>query len=110
LDTANTMLLGINNAGVIAGSTTTTGFTLNLPSTFTPQTVPGATSVQTIGINNAGNTAGFYMDAGGLTHGYTDIGGVVSAPVDRPHTVFNQLLGINDANTVVGYSSATDPA
>src|SRR6185312_2763992 len=81
-----------------------------LPSTFTPQTVPGATSVQTIGINNAGNTAGFYMDAGGLTHGYTDIGGTVSAPVDRPGTVFNQLLGINDANTVVGYSSATDPA
>ncbi len=109
VDLANTMLLGINNAGVIAGSTTTTGFTLHLPSTFTPQTVPGSTSVQTIGINNAGDTAGFYMDAGGLTHGYTDIGGVVSAPVDRAHTVFNQLLGINDADTVVGYSSAADP-
>lgn len=109
IDLANTMLLGINNSGEIAGSTTSTGFTLTLPNTFTPQTVPGATSVQTIGINNAGDTAGFYTDAAGNTHGYTNIGGVVSAPVDRPGTVFNQLLGINDARTTVGYDSATDP-
>lgn len=110
VDLVNTMLLGINNSGVIAGSTTSTGFTLNLPSTFTPQTVPGAASVQTIAINNAGDTAGFYTDANGLTHGYTNIGNVVSAPVDRPGSVFNQLLGINDALTTVGYDSVTDPA
>lgn len=108
IDLANTMLLGINNSGEIAGSTTSTGFTLTLPNTFTPQTVAGAATVQTIGINNAGDTAGFYTDAAGNTHGYTDIGGVLSAPVDRPGSVFNQLLGINDARTTVGYDSATD--
>lgn len=107
-DPANTMLLGINNGGEIAGSTTSTGFTLTLPSTFTPQTVPGATSVQTIGINNTGDTAGFYMNPDNTTHGYTDIGGTVTPLVDRPGSVFNQLLGINDARTTVGYDSATD--
>lgn len=110
----NTMGLGINNGGEVAGSTgpngNLTGFTLTLPNNFTPQTVPGGTNVQTIGINNAGDTAGFYNDAAGNTHGYTNIGGVVSAPVDRPGSVFNQLLGINDALTTVGYDSATDPA
>jgi hypothetical protein len=42
------------------------------------------------------------MDAGGTTHGYTDIGGVFKT-VDLPGTVFNQGLGINSANTTVGY-------
>ncbi len=111
IDLANTMLLGINNSGEIAGSTGNgAGFTLTLPNTFTPQNVPGATSVQTIAINSAGDTTGFYTDANNLTHGYTDIGGTVTPLVDRPGSVFNQLLGINDAHTTVGYDSVTDPA
>ncbi len=61
------------------------------------------------GINSAGNTVGIYMDAGGTTHGFTDIGGTFTT-VDQPGTVFNQGLGINSSNVTVGYSSATDPA
>ncbi len=110
LDPANTMLLGINNSDLIAGSTTSTGFTLTLPSTFTAQVAPvGSTSLQTVGINSAGSTDGFYVDAAGTTNGYTNIGGVFTGMVNRPGTVFNQLLGINGSNTLVGYSSATDP-
>ncbi|MGA9867133.1 MAG: PEP-CTERM sorting domain-containing protein [Acetobacteraceae bacterium] len=108
LDPANTMLLGINNSDQISGSTTSTGFTLTLPSSFAAQIAPvGSTSLQTVGINSAGSTDGFYVDASGTTNGYTAIGATFST-VNRPGTVFNQLLGINDSNTLVGYSSATD--
>jgi len=108
LDTANTMLLGINNSDQISGSTTSTGFTLTLPSSFAAQIAPaGSTSLTTVGINSAGSTDGFYVDASGTTNGYTAIGPVFST-VNRPGTVFNQLLAINDSNTLVGYSSATD--
>ena len=106
LDPANTMLLGINNSDLIAGSTTSTGFTLTLPNSFTPQAAPaGATSLTTVGINGAGSTDGFYVDAAGTTNGYTNIGGVFTGTVNRPGTAFNQLLGINNSNTLVGYSS-----
>lgn len=107
-DPAFTQLLGINNSDLISGSTAASGFTLTLPSSFTPQNFPGATTTTTVGINSAGSTDGFYVDAGGTTNGYTNIGGVFTGAVNRPGTAFNQLLAINDSNTLVGYSS-TDP-
>lgn len=111
-DPTFTQLLGINNAGTIAGfhgAVTAQGFTLTLPSTFTNQNFPGAMTTMVTAINGAGSTAGIYVDVSGTTHGYTDIGGTFMT-VDQPGTVFNQALGINDGNTTVGYSSATDPA
>lgn len=110
-DPTFTQLLGINNAGTIAGyhgAAINQGFTLVLPNSFTSEMFPGSTQTQVVGINGAGDTAGFYIDAGGTTHGFTNIGGVF-ATVDRPSTAFNQLLGINNSNVTVGYSS-TDPA
>ena len=104
-DPAFTQLLGINNAGTIAGfhgATTAQGFTLTLPNTFTDQNFPGSAQTMVTGINGAGSTVGIYMDQAGTTHGYTDIGGVFKT-VDQPGTVFNQGLGINNANTTVGY-------
>lgn len=53
-------------------------------------------------INGAGSTAGIYQDAGGTTHGYTDMGGVFTT-VDQPGAAFNQALGINNSNTTVSY-------
>ena len=106
-----TQLLGINNAGTIAGfqgALAAQGFTLTLPGNFTPENFPGAASTQVVGINAAGDTAGIYVDAGGVTHGFTRIGGTF-ATIDQPGTAFNQALGINSANVTVGYSS-TDPA
>ena len=60
-----------------------------------------------IGINNTGWTVGFYVDSVGLTHGFT-FNTPTYTTVDAPGTAFNQLLGINDSLTTVGYSS-TDP-
>jgi hypothetical protein len=103
-------LLGINNAGTIGGfdnNVTAQGFTLTLPSTFTPENFPGAASTMVTAINNNGDTAGIYTDTGGNTHGFTKIGGAF-ATVDNPASVvFNQALGINDANTTVGYYAPT---
>jgi hypothetical protein len=104
-DPTFTQLLGINNAGMIAGfhgAVTAQGFTLTLPNNFTPQNFPASTQTMTIGINQAGSTAGIYMDANGFTHGYTDIGGTFTT-VDAPGTIFNQALGINANNVTVGY-------
>ena len=102
---AFTQLLGINDAGTIAGfhgAATAHGFTLTLPNTFTSQNFPGSAMSMVTAINGVGSTAGIYQDFGGTTHGYTDIGGTFTT-VDRPGTVFNQALGINSANTTVGY-------
>lgn len=104
-DPTFTQLLGVNNAGVIAGfhgATTAQGFTLTLPNAFTSQNFSGSVQTMVTGINGAGSTVGIYMDAAGTTHGYTDIGNVFKT-VDQPGTVFNQGLGINNANTTVGY-------
>ncbi len=112
-DPAFTQLLGINNAGTIAGYfgdgvvVPNNGFTLVLPNNYTPQNYPAAAQTQVIGINNTGWTDGFYVDAGGTTHGFTNNGGSFMN-VDAPGTAFNQLLGVNDGGTAVGYSS-TDP-
>ena len=111
-DLGFTQLLGINNSGTIAGfhgATMAQGFTLTLPNTFTNENYPASSQTMVTGINSAGSTVGIYVDAGGNTHGFTDIGGTFKT-VDQPGTVFNQGLGINASNTTVGYSSAIDPA
>jgi hypothetical protein len=109
-DTAFTQLLGINNTSMIAGYWgdgtvfPNHGFTLVLPNSFTPENFPSASQTQVIGINNNGWTDGFYVDQGGVTHGFTHNGATFTT-VDAPTTAFNQLLGINDGLTAVGYSS-----
>ena len=110
-DPAFTQLLGINNSGTIAGYfgdgsvVPNNGFTLVLPNSYTPENFPGSTQTQVIGINNTGWTAGFYVDSAmpGVTHGFTYNGSFTN--VDAPGTAFNQILGINDGFTAVGYSS-----
>jgi len=107
-----TQLLGINNAGTIAGyhgaGTTpqnpNKGFTLTFPSNFVDENFPGSAQTQVVGINNLGNTGGFYVDTAGTTHGFLDTQGVFTT-VDAPKTAFNQILGVNDYGVAVGYSS-----
>ena len=104
------MLLGINKAGVIAGyygsgadaQHPNKGFVLTMPSTFTPENYPNSAQTQVIGINNHGDTAGFYVDTKGVTHGFTEINGTF-ATVDVPGTTFNQLLGLNNNGEQAGY-------
>ncbi len=118
-DPAFTQLLGINNSGTIAGYfgdgviVPNNGFTLTLPNSYTPENFPGAAQTQVIGINASGETDGFYVTpvvgtTGGVTNGFTDVNGTFIT-VDAPNTVFNQLLGVNNAGVVSGYSSATNP-
>ncbi len=52
------------------------GFTLTLPSTFMPENYPASAQTQIIGIDNHGDTDGFYVDAAGTTHGFLERGGV----------------------------------
>ncbi len=60
-------------------------------------------------INAAGDTAGFYVDVAGNTHGFTRIGGTFTTVDDPLSVVFNQALGINNGQTTVGYY-ASSPA
>ncbi len=115
-DPAFNQLLGINNAGVIAGyfgdgtTVPNNGYTLS-GGVYTPENFPGAAQTQVVAINNvlnsgAYNTAGFYVDNTGANHGFSNMGGTFTT-VDNALTTstpaFNQLLGLNDHNVAVGF-------
>ncbi|MGA7412396.1 MAG: hypothetical protein WBW33_18100, partial [Bryobacteraceae bacterium] len=51
------------------------GYTLVPPNSFTSENFPGSVQTQVVAINSAGDTAGFYVDAGGNTHGFVNVGG-----------------------------------
>jgi hypothetical protein len=113
-----TQLLGINNAGTIAGYfgdgtiVPNNGFTIAPPygaANFTAENFPSAVQTQVVGINNTGTTVGFYVDALGNNVGFSDIGGVFTS-VMSPNaaslttgTSFTQLLGVNNANVAAGF-------
>ena len=113
-----TQLLGINNAGTIAGYfgdgsiVPNNGFTLAPPygsGNFTAEnaTTLGAVQTQVIGINNTGATVGFYIDGSGNNHGFIFAGNTYTT-VDNPLTgtttpTLNQLLGINDNWLAAGF-------
>jgi hypothetical protein len=102
--------LGINDSGVISGyygsgadaAHPNKGYTLVPPSSFTSVNFPGSVQSQVVAINNAGDTAGFYVDAGGNTHGFVNVGGTFRT-IDNPGGTFNQLLGLNSLGTAAGY-------
>ena len=110
-------LLGINNAGVIAGYfgdgtvVNNNGFTYN-GGTFTAQNVSGADQTQVVAINNTMTngtyqTAGFWVNNGtGANHGFTNVGGTVTN-VDGPGATFTQVLGLNNNNQAVGFYGST---
>ncbi len=103
-----TQLLGINNAGVIAGyhgANVNKGFTYNSSTkTFTNENYPGSAQTQVTGINNSGKTVGFYINSKNQTFGFTDAGGAFTS-VALPGTPFNQLLSQNDVGQAAGYYS-----
>ncbi len=112
--------LGINSSGEIAGyfgsgamGHPNQGYTTTAPYTsFTSENFPGSVQTQVTGINDAGTTVGFWSDSNngvGLdsNFGFVDQGGTFTN-VNNPNTgatppVFNQLLGINNSNTAVGF-------
>jgi len=108
-DTNFTQLLGINNGGTIAGYfgdgtiVPNNGFTLALPTSFTPENFPGSVQTQVVGINSSGETVGFYIDAGGVNHGFTDIGNTFKSVSDPNTTTVTQLLGVSASGEAAGY-------
>lgn len=101
-----TQLLGINDFDVIVGyhgATVNKGIVFNPPSTFHNQNFPASTQTQVVGINNNFKTAGFYIDSGGVTHGFLRKSNGTFSTVDFPGTQFNQLLGLNFHAQAVGY-------
>ena len=120
-------LLGINGGGTIAGyfgsgaaGHPNKGYTLVPPygqGNYTNENFPSSVQTQVTGLNNTGVTVGFWSNSNNgppndANFGFTDVGGVFTN-VNNPHTpagalTFNQLLGVNDSNTAVGfYTDAT---
>src|SRR5260370_32495298 len=102
-DVAFTQLLGINNASKIAGFfgdgavVPNNGFTLMLPSNFTPENFPSSVQTQVVGINNPGETVGFWIDGNGVNHGFTDIGGTFLNVSNPNTTTLTPPLGLDES-------------
>jgi hypothetical protein len=111
-------LLGINVHNVIAGyfgsgadpQHPNKGYQLDPPygqGNYVNENFPGSAQTQVTGIDDKGNTSGFWVTAGGTNHGFIDWNGVFASYND-PSTPkvkgsVNQLLGINNAGTAVGF-------
>ncbi len=107
-------LLGINNAGTIAGYfgdgtvVPNNGYTWTATGGFVAENVPGAVQTQVIGINNTGTTVGFSVDATGNNTGFVHTSTGFTTPITNPSTptaapTTNQLLGVNDHNLAAGF-------
>ena len=68
---------------------------------FTPVDFPLARRTIASGINDAGEIAGLYSDAGNNTHGFVDAGGAF-ATVDVAGARDTQLTGIASGGAVTG--------
>jgi len=108
-------LLGINNAGKIAGyfgsgasGHPNKGYTLSKPyhqHNYTNENFPGSMQTQVTAINNEGDTAGFWVDGNGNNFGFIEWNGVFTSYQD-PNTgtgTVNQLLGLNAHGIAVGF-------
>lgn len=117
-------LLGVNNAGTIAGyfgigqtpaapnANPNKGYTLAPPYTqasYTNENFPNSAQTQVVGINSFGLTVGFWVDNNTAfdNFGFVDNGGTFTSVVD-PNTptvagAVNQLLGVNDLKEAAGF-------
>ncbi|MBO0869569.1 MAG: CHRD domain-containing protein [Micromonosporaceae bacterium] len=113
-------LLGINNDGVIAGyfgsgaqGQPNKGYTVRRNgSVFQDENFPGSVQTQVTGLNNSGVTVGFMSsmnnaDAVNDNIGWYAANGrfhrVAFPTADNANPPVNQLLGVNDGGTAVGF-------
>lgn len=109
--TAFNQLLGLNDLGQKAGysSTDATGATLQLAFTsqggvftyLTPYFPVVPLNNQATDINNSSMVSGFYVDSGGVTHGFL-LNGATLTPLDFPGSKSTKALGLNNKGQVVG--------
>jgi hypothetical protein len=102
-------LIGVNNKDLAVGfyndrHGNSHGYTFDITtSTFSADiNDPFAVSTAAAAINNSGEIAGFYTDAGHVIHGFLDNGGVFTT-VDAPGASETELLGLNDRGIAVGF-------
>jgi hypothetical protein len=110
-------LLGINSHNVIAGyfgigskAHPNKGYLLKPPygqGDYVNENFPGSAQTQVTGIDNKGNTSGFWVSKAGTQRGFVEWNGVFESFTDprTPHVKgsVNQLLGINDSGVAVGF-------
>jgi hypothetical protein len=110
-------LLGINDHDVISGyfgsgasGHPNKGYLLKPPygqSNYVNENFPGSMQTQVTGLNNLGDTCGFWVSADGTNRGFVEWNRVFASYTD-PKTpkvagAVNQLLGINNAGIAVGF-------
>jgi probable HAF family extracellular repeat protein len=110
-------LLGINSHDVISGyfgsgatGHPNKGYLLKPPyaqTNYVNENFPGSVQTQVTGLNNLGDTCGFYVSGNGTNRGFVEWNGVF-ASYTNPNTpkvagAVNQLLGINNAGVAVGF-------
>jgi probable HAF family extracellular repeat protein len=102
---------GINDAGTIVGSYTTTtgsfGFILSTSGKVTTLTFPGAAETEANAINNSGKVVGRYVTSGGVQHGFMYAAHVFTA-IDVPGSISTSVTGLARNGYMVGYFK--DPA
>jgi probable HAF family extracellular repeat protein len=64
--------------------------------------LPPNTSAQATGVNNAGLISGFFVDTGGVNHGFL-LNGTTETTLDAPGSTFTQALGLNNKGQMVGF-------
>ena len=116
-------LLGINNFGQIAGyfgsgaqGHPNQGYLTSMPGAannrFLGEDAPGSVQTQVTGLNDLGVTVGFWSDQNNASqinpnYGFYSIDGrilTVDFPtMDNANPPVNQLLGVNDTGTAVGF-------
>ena len=112
-------LLGINGNHVIAGyfgsgadaQHPNKGYVLRPPygqANYTNENFPGSTQTQVTGLNNQGDTSGFWVTANGTNHGFvlTNPQGPKShwQSIDDPNGIGSTVVnGINGAGDLVGF-------
>jgi hypothetical protein len=103
----STLLRGLNDAGVLVGSTNSSTqpdqafISENGNTTFI--VIPGAISSLGSDINANGEMDGIYTDGAGMTHGFfRDANGTLRFPIDYPGATSTSLEGINDLRWMSG--------
>ena len=110
-------LLGINSSGVIAGyfgsgaaGHPNKGYLLDpayQQANYVNENFPGSQQTQVTGLNNKGDTAGFWVNSAGTNRGFVEWNGSFTSYTNplTPHITgaVNQLLGISNSGIAVGF-------